>query len=366
MGVADYIARDDACSVFIEENALKDQRLPDLRKWGGDGIIADFDDPAIAQAVTSSGLAAVGFGGGYGWYQPGSAIPYFYTNNRLIAAEAADHLLERGFMHVAYCGYPRSPVNGWSEEREQAFVDHVRERSLDVAVFRCTDRVSRDWGAMQAALTEWLRELPKPVGIMTANDSRGREVLEACRAEGIAVPRDVAVIGVDNDELLCQLSSPRLSSVEQGARALGHAAAEMLSRLIDGETPSDLHIIIDPIGVVPRLSTDVLAVDDPTVAKAMSFLQEHASDVISVADVVRTVAVSRSTLEARFRESLHCTVREAIRRAHLERARRLVTDTTLPLKQVAAQSGFKSVQHMTTSFNRAFGRTPAKYRSGLK
>lgn len=362
MGVATYLQERAHYSVYIEENALKDQRLPDLRSWEGDGIIADFDDPAVARLVVQSRLPAVGFGGGYGWYVEGSSIPYFYTNNKAIATLAADHLLDRGFKYFAYCGYPRSPINGWAEERQEAFANHIAKRGFPCAVFEGQHKSTRQWAAVQRSLGNWLRKLPKPVGVMSANDNRGRQVLEACRAFELKVPAEVAVIGVDNDELLCKLSSPPLSSVEQGARKLGYAAGALLDEIMESRRPRQRHFVIDPTGVVTRHSTDVLAIEDPKVAQAMAFIREHACDRIKVPHVVGAVAISRSGLETRFTSALGYTIRTAIRRTQLERARRLVFDTEMPLKQVAAETGFKSVQHMTTIFAEAFGKTPAKYR----
>jgi len=362
MGVASYIRERPQFSVYIEENALKDQRLPDLRSWQGDGIIADFDDPAIARLVQQARLPAVGFGGGYGWYAERSSIPYFYTNNRAIAMLAAHHLLERGFNSFGYGGYPRSPINGWSEEREQAFVKCLEKYDQPCAVFHGHDRSMRQWPVVQRSLGEWLRQLRKPVGIMAANDNRGRQILEACRTYELRVPDEVAVIGVDNDELLCRLSSPQLTSIEQGASKLGYAAAALLDQIMSGRKPRQRHFVIDPTGVVTRQSTDVLAIDDPKVAQAMVFIREHACDRIKVPDVVKAVAISRSGLETRFASVLGYTIRTAIRRTQLERARRLIFETDMPLKQVAAETGFKSVQHMTTVFRQGFGQTPASYR----
>lgn len=360
-GVATYLQEGHHYSVFIEENALKDQRLPDLRAWEGEGIIADFDDPAVARLVMQSRLAVVGFGGGYGWYREGS-IPYFYTNNKAIATLAADHLLERGFKHFAFCGYARTPINGWSQEREEAFVKYLKKKAGSCTVFQDSYRLDRDWAAVQRSLGQWLRKLPKPVGVMAANDMRGRQVLEACRAYELAVPDDVAVIGVDNDELLCRLSSPPLSSVEQGARRLGYAAAALLDRMMRGRNSRQRHFVIDPLSVVTRQSTDVLAIDDPKLAKAMAFIREHASENIKVPHVVSAVAISRSGLETRFASALGYSIRTAIRRTQLERARRLVLETDMPLKQVASEAGFRSVQHMTTLFVKTFGQTPGKHR----
>jgi LacI family transcriptional regulator len=360
-GVAAYLQESHHYSVFIEENALKDQRLPDLREWEGDGIIADFDDPGIARLVTQARLPVVGFGGGYGWYVEG-AIPYFYTNNKAISTLTADHLFDRGFRNFAYCGYAQSPINGWSQERQEAFVKYIRRRAGCCAVFDDFQRSNHHWATLQRSLGEWLKKLPKPLGVMAANDNRGRQVLEACRAYSIAVPDEVAVVGVDNDELLCRLSSPPLSSVEQGAHKLGYAAAALLDRMIQGRNPRKRHYVVDPISIVTRQSTDVLAIDDPKVAQAMKFIRDHSSEGIKVPHVVNAIAISRSGLETRFASALGYSIHTAIGHTKLERVRRLVSETDMPLKQIASETGFKSVQHMTTLFVRAFGQTPGKYR----
>ncbi len=359
-GVARHLQRERKYSVYIEENALKDQRLPDLRKWKGDGIIADLDDPRVAKAVTGSGLAVVGFGGGREW--AGSRpIPYFHTNNEAIAELVADHFFERGLRHFAYCGYPQSPINGWAAERERAFVRQVENRGA-CAVFRGRQRDRRDWITTQRSLANWIRTLPRPVGIMAANDERGRQLLEACRSAEIDVPDDVAVAGVDNDELLCELSSPPLTSVEQGAVQLGQDAAALLDEMIEGRTIARRHFVVNPISIVTRQSTDVRMVEDASVAAALAFIRDHACDGIRVPDVVRASATSRSALEIRFKTATGRTLRTAIDRVQLERARQLIAETDLPLKQVCARTGFRSIQHMTTRFGQRFGCTPGRYR----
>ena len=362
-GVAAYMQEGHHYSVFIEENALKDQRLPDLRSWEGDGIIADFDDPAVARLVAQARLPAIGFGGGYGWYASGT-IPYFYTNNKAISKLAADHLLDRGFKHFAYCGYAHSPINGWSRERQDSFVTYLSKRTTSCIVLEKFQKAEPQLGELTAhAGFEWLRKLPKPVGIMAANDTRGRQLLEACRTYGLVVPDEVAVVGVDNDELLCRLSSPPLSSVEQGAQKLGYAAAELLDDMMQGRSLKKRHYLVDPASVVTRQSTDVLAIDDPKVAQAMAFIRDHAADGIKVPDVVSSVAISRSGLEARFTSALDCSIHAAIKHRKLECARRLVSeDVDMPLKQIASETGFASVQHMTTLFVQEFGQAPGKQR----
>jgi LacI family transcriptional regulator len=361
-GVAAYLQEGTKWNVYIEENALKDQRLPDLGAWEGDGIIANLDHPNVAMAVVKSKLPTVGFGSGYGWYAPESHIPYFFTNNQAIARLAADHLLERGLRNFAYCGYPRTLINGWSEEREREFAERVRVGGFPCQIYRGRHRNSRRWVQIQRALCAWLVSLPKPTGLMAANDNRARQVLEACRVSGLRVPEEVAVIGVDNDEVLCRLSSPLLTSIEQGAARIGYEAAALLDRMISGKRSDEKRYVVDPAGVVTRLSTDVLPVEDSQVAKAMSFIREHACDGIKVPQVVAAVAASRSGLEARFKTALGRTLHTAIRDVQLERVKRLFTETNLAAKEIAASTGFKSVQHMSSLFRQAFGLPPAAYR----
>ena len=367
-GVAVYLQANrhqPSYSVYIvEQSTLKDWPPAHMRAWHGDGIIADVDDPAVAYCVGQCHLPTVAFGCGSRETIRESAIPYFHTNSKAIARVAADHLLERGFRSFGYCGYAPARGTGWSQEREHAFVDYVRRQGGSCAVFRERRRPAHEWAATEPGLSEWLWRLPKPVGVMAAHDDLGRHVLEACRAYDLRVPQEVSVIGVDNNELLCLLSTPALSSVEQGARGLGYRAAMLLDELIlsRGARPRQGHFTVDPVAVVTRCSTDVLAITDAKVAQAMTFIQEHACERIKVPQVAASVAIPRSGLEKRFASVLGSTIRTAIKRAQLERTRRLVLETDLPLKQIAGETGFRSVPHMTTLYVCAFGVTPARHR----
>ena len=365
-GVAAYLQRGPGWSIYIAENNLKEQRLSDLCNWGVDGVVADFDNPTVASAVVSSRLPAVGFGSGYGWYAPESRIPYFFTNNQAIARLAADHLLDRGFQNFAYCGYRRNATNGWSEERQREFTKHARARGFGCHVYRGRYWNSPRWADIQDALCAWLVSLPKPVGLMAANDNRARQVLEACRVSGLQVPDQVAVVGVDNDEVLCRLCSPLLTSIEQGAERIGYEAASLLDGIMRGKSPLKKRYVVDPVGVVTRRSSDVLRVTDPLVAKAMIFIREHACEGIKVPRVVVAANASRSGLEARFKAEFGRTLHSAILNVQLERAKSLVTETSLSPKEIAAATGFKSVQHMSSLFRRAVGLPPAAYRRTLR
>jgi LacI family transcriptional regulator len=364
-GVAAYLHHSGNYNVYIERNALKDQRLPSLRSWDGDGIIANFDHPTVARAVTLSKLPAVAFGSGHGWYVRGSPIPYFSTNHSMVASMAADHLLARGLRHFGYCGYVRNAINGWSDEREKSFVKCLDERGFSCHVYRPRHKTVQPWISLQNSLGKWLTRLQKPVGVMAANDDRAHHVLEACRTVGLRVPDDVAVIGVNNDELLCLLTSPSLTSIEQGAKQMGYEAAGLLERLICGKELKRRRFVFDPMAIITRQSTDVFAVDDSSVAKAMKFIQEHAFEGIKVPNVVTEAAISRSGLEMRFVKATGYTIHAAIRKVQLDRARLLISNTNLPVKQIATNVGFRSVQHMTRLFGEAFHQSPGKYRAAV-
>jgi LacI family transcriptional regulator len=364
-GVALYMQEGADFITYIEEDALKDQKLPDLRSGRVDGIIADFDDPGVADAVLRSKLPAVGFGGGYGWYSQDSGIPYFFNDQRMIGEMAADHLLERGFRSFGYCGYVRNPQNLWNGERQQSFAARVASRGFPCSVYRPLHRTTRQWDFVLASLGSWLRSLPKPVGVMGANDRRARHVLEACRAYQLRVPGEVAVIGVDNDETLCLLSTPALTSIEQDAKRIGHEAAALLDRMMRGRKARQRHIVVNPVGVVTRKSTDVFAIEDSVVVDGIAFIRSNAYAGIKAADVVKALAFSRSGLESRFKATMGHTIHEVIRKVQLDSARDMISATNLAIKQVAANTGFKSVQHMTSLFGKAFGLTPARYRKRL-
>ncbi|HMP06856.1 MAG TPA: XylR family transcriptional regulator [Lacipirellulaceae bacterium] len=365
-GVAEYVHRSRRdWSLYVEEDLV--DRLPDLREWAGHGILANLDDHRIAAAVTSLGIPVVGIGGGYGFYKENPHIPYVRTDNRAIAQMGARYLMNLGFRRFAFCNEPPTKYNGWAQEREEAFVETLRASGFSCDVFAGRHRPAKNWRQSQLALQQWLARIPTPVGLMACQDTRARHVLQACRAIGLRVPDDVAILGVDNDDLMCELTRPPLSSIEQGALRVGFEAAAMLDQLMHRGQLSQSQISIPPERVVERQSTDVTAVDDPDVAEVLEFIRDNACNPIHVSDVLEMARMSRSTLESRFRESLGRTIHAEIRRVQIEAALRLLITTNLPIKEVVQRVGISSVQYFTAVIRNATGRTPGEIRkSALK
>ena len=345
---------------YLEQDPL--ETLPDLRSWRADGIIAALLSRRAAASVNALKIPTVGLEAEYGFGNLSTRVPFFATDNEAIGRLAAQNFIERGLKRLAFCGIPRNRMTGWSELRGRAFEQCARDAGLPCSVF--TGEPSRGGKRLQLhqALSAWLQSLEKPVGLMACYDVRARHVLAACRGLNILVPEEVAVIGVDNDELMCELTSPPLSSIEQGARSIGHQAAELLDRMMSGSESSKLKNVVEPEGIITRRSSDTLAIADADVVAAVRFIQEKACTGIRVYDVVRAVAMARSALEARFKTVMGRTIHAEIQRIQVERARQLVAATNLPLKQVAVESGFAYIQHMTTIFRRHTGQTPGEYR----
>jgi LacI family transcriptional regulator len=335
---------------------------PNLRTWRLDGSIAHFHSRKTALIVRRLGIPVVAIEPECGWRDPQWEIPWFATDNAAIGRLAAQDFVHRGLTRLAFCGIPRTDTTGWSEERQAAFEQSAREAGVPCSVFVVGNSQVANPARLSKNLAAWLKSLEKPVGLMACYDVRARHVLMTCRSLGLLVPEDVAIVGVDNDELMCELTNPPLSSIEQGSRRIGFEAAAMLDRLMAGQRSRPGKFTVEPEGIVARQSSDTLAIKDVEVAAALQFIRRHACRGIRVPDVVRAVALSRSALEMRFKTVTGRTLHSEIQRVQIERARQLATTTDLPLRQVAVESGFRYLQHMTTLFRLRLGQTPGEYR----
>ncbi|MBL9175796.1 MAG: DNA-binding transcriptional regulator [Verrucomicrobiales bacterium] len=363
-GVRAWLREHGPWTLWLAEAGRGADPPPWVRDWRGDGIIARIETPAVARAVAATGLPAVDVSAA----RLLPDVPWLETDDRAIAQMAAEHLRERGFRNFGYCGDSRF---NWSRWRGDAFALHLARHGLDCAVFREPRPASgggsrADWETELSALGRWIRALPKPVGIFAGYDIRGLQVLEASRRAALAVPDTVAVLGVDNDELLCDLADPPLSSVIPDVRRTGYEAAALLDRLMRGGPRSGDGRLFAPLGVATRQSTDVVAVADRHLSTAVRFIREHACDGISVGDVLKQVPVSRRVLEARFQKMLGRSPHAQILSVRLDRVKRLLSETDLPLAAIADRTGFRHVEYLSVAFKRQTGMTASDYRAGRR
>ncbi|MEN9361564.1 MAG: hypothetical protein RL095_3099 [Verrucomicrobiota bacterium] len=358
-GIASWCRESRNWLVFVEE--IAQSRLPELRGRGFDGLIVNFDISDIGAAVAGLEIPVVGLGGGAGDYDAGSGIPYIATDNHRIGSLAAEHLLERGLRHFAFCGYPRSRTNPWVQERAEGFAERLAGHGYDCPVFKGSFLRQEQWEGTQRELVTWLQSLPRPLGVMACFDARARQVLEACRSLGFKVPDEVAVIGVDND-VICDLADPPLSSVEQGCRQIGRQAAATLEEMMEGSLPETLFRRMPPLGVVKRQSSDLIYVDDAAVAEALRMIRQGACSGLQVAGILDKLRISRSTLDKRFRAAIGRSADEEIRRVRLDTAKDLLCRTELRLHDIALRAGYSHEQYLSAVFNKELGTTPAQYR----
>jgi LacI family transcriptional regulator len=354
-GIARYVRENAPWSLYHEAHGLTESVPPWLKRWRGDGIIARIQTPAMAEAIAATGIPAVDVLG----IVPHLPFPLVHVDNRAIGRLAAEHLLERGLQNFAFFGIKGE---NWSVARWTGFSAAVAPAAVGKYELPrdATDR--RSWERVENRLARWVASLPKPVGILVCSDQRGPQLLEACRRAAVAVPDAVAVIGVDNDETLCEVCHPPLSSIDAGHVSVGYEAARALDNDMQDNRIRSKTVIIAPQHVEARLSTEMLAIDDPALAVALKVIRERAHQGLTVEALTRKVGLSRSVLQRRFRARLNRSIHQTIQAAKLKQAQELLIKTTLPLAAVAERAGFKHQEYMGSVFKARLGKTPAAVR----
>jgi LacI family transcriptional regulator len=294
---------------------------------------------------------------------PNLPWPRVAIDNDQVGRMAAKHLLERRLRHFGFVGHSE---HLYSVEREAAFRAELQDAGAEVSSYHAKRNrpfePNKWFWYLDRRIEAWLLDLPKPVGILAAADSWGMELMEVCHELGLRIPEDVAVVGVDNDDLYTEFSRPPLSSVALPSRQIGYEAAALLDQMLAGHRSSAKSLLLAPTHVHVRRSSDVLAISNQDVIAAVRFIKEHAHLPLAVNDVLREIPLSRRSLERQFRECLGRGIAEEIRRAHIERSQRLLVETDLSLFLVAEQSGFSSLRQMMDVFRRDVGLTPKEYR----
>jgi LacI family transcriptional regulator len=369
-GILRYSRLHGPWSLYVAPGHLE-QALPRAKSWSGSGIIARVRSAETARRIRATGLPFVASSLDESHFSGHRhRFGEIRTSSTAIARIAGAHLLERKLRHFAYCGFLHC---AWSVRREKAFSQYLSGQGFGCQAHRIdtTNWMQRanwieTWEGEQPILVEWLKSLTKPVGLMACNDICGREVLQACAAAGLRVPDDIAVVGVDNDEMMCELSNPTLSSVALDLGKAGYEAAELLDRLMAGRTAEGSVVQVEPLNVFIRQSSDFVAQEDPRVASALRFIRNCAAQPICVTDVVEHAGVSRRTLERLFSLAVGHSISSEIRECRLERAKRLLIETNLPSYRVGEGAGFGTSKTFNRTFRRAAGVSPQRFRQTTK
>lgn len=371
-GVAHYLKIHDNWSIFVDERHVVTSPPRWVLDWQGDGIITRYMTADLASKLKHKNIPIVDLNDAHGPL----GFPHVGSDMPAIGRMAANHLLEKGIRKIAFVG----TVNAaWSRGRLEGVLQALQNRADFCGSFEYEpvfytdqnwvdlhwanqDQADQHWASEIERLTNWIKTLPRPVGIVASNDKGAHHILEVCRALELRVPDEVAVIGVDNTEFLCELSSPSLSSVIPDGNRIGYEAASLLTRLMRGEK-QEKPLIIGPQGVASRQSTDVVSLNQPLLTKALRFMREHACDGIDLKDVVNHVAISRATLDRCFLQHVGHSATTELRLIRLKRVKQLLEETDLTLPQIADLAGFEHPEYMMAQFKRLVGQTPSQWRN---
>ena len=366
-GIVHYASLHGPWEFFISPGDFE-QTLPDMKAWGGTGIIARVETSGLAQRILELHLPFIGLDVSQNIELDIIAGGRFHeidSDSRQAARMAADHLLSRGLKRFAYVG---EATRAWSQNRLEGFKERLAEAGSDLTIYPTprTDR-DREWAYELPMMVNWLKNLDKPTGILASSDDRGRQVLEACSAAGLRVPFEAMVIGVDNDQLLCDLSRPPLSSVALNTEKGGFRAAALLDRLMRGEQLEPQRLLVEPTHVVERRSTALQAtIQDGDVIAALDFLQTHAGEPITIEDVVSQLNISRRSFEIKFQQEMGVTPHHALRQLRLDRAKRLLVETDQSVASIALASGYCTPTHLSQTFRKELNTTPSEYRQSYR
>lgn len=355
-GIIRYQRKHGPWSITFQPHGLGEPPPPWLGTWKGDGVIARINDTATAEAVMRLGVPVIDLRASL----PGLNLPIVGIDNRQVVRLAVEHFMERGFRHFAFCGTPYGH-HVYQDERSDRFRAELQARGFDCEVYQHSKKRLNAERELRH-LTHWLAKLPRPCALMTCHDDRGQQVLDACLRAGFAVPDEIAVLGVDNDEFLCHLTTPPMSSIDVDSVQIGHEAAALLDQLMRGQKPSQAPRFFPPRRIVERQSTSIIAVEDHHVASTARRIRDGACSAISVDAVLRDVPLSRSAAYRRFRQQLGRSPKQEQMRLRIARARELLEDTDLSVAEIGRRIGYDEAKYFIHVFKQQTGTTPLKYR----
>ena len=357
-GIRRYVAEHGPWSLYLEPRDLR-STFPDwLKKWRGDGILSRTVDETMLRQLKATKLPVVELRTSVLKHP----FPFVGMDNSVVGARVAEHLRNRGFHQF---GCVQDVSENFFVERSDRFIRAVCDAGFDCPVFQ-SER--SNWEQHQRDLVAWLLKLPKPAGVFAVNDQLGFWVLDAARRAGIAVPEELAVVGAENDNMLCETASPPLSSLRLRGQVVGHAAARLLDEWMQRKRipkPGEKHLHL-PGDIVVRQSSDIVAVEDPRIAAALRFIRQHANENLDVTRVAREVALSRSVLERRMKALIGRSPGEEINRLRFAAVEKLLAQTDLTLDAIAARCGFTHPQYMAEAFRKRSGITPGEFRRSRK
>ncbi|WP_043585794.1 AraC family transcriptional regulator [Geminisphaera colitermitum] len=373
-GINNYLRKGHNWQIFLEPHGSNESiRMP--AGWVGEGVIAEIKDLGMARHFASLNIPVVNLS--QVTFRD-IAFPTVTSDIAACARMAGRYYFERGYQNFAYLRLERNALDAQHSANFGEFVTQAGGSFFSLGVKNRAWGVA-DWNMSIKALADWLAGLPKPVGIFSW--AIGREVVQACHLAGLRMPEEVALVMLSDDEIFLEMSHIPISGIMHPGEQIGHEAAQMLDELMTA-AKSKKHAatfsgksqpaaspppvrLIQPLGVKTRQSSDVLAITDPALRTAISYIRQRVGEPLQVDDVARQAGISRRSLEQKFAKTLERSPADYIRDAHLARAKDLLRETTLPIPQVADAAGFSSPEYMAQLFRAKLGESPLRYRKKI-
>jgi len=347
IGIARYSRLNGPWSFYKEPIDLKSS-VPHLTTWKPDGII--MRDSLITKELLKLRIPTILAIHNSSYPKN---LPVIKTDSSSIAKMASEHLIEKGLKNFAFCGFNNYD---WSKERRFYFNRFISEAGYKTHNYILPKRIKKnDWENEQQHVSNWIKTLPKPVGIFACNDDRGQHILEVCKLIDLKVPEDVAVVGVDNDPMICEIGDPPLTSIALNVESAGYEAAKLLDGLIEKKKITKRQILVSPSHIVQRQSSDILATDNAEVALAIRYIRNNAKNKILVRDVVKTTGISRRALERRFRKTIHRSIYDEIKLVRIEWISKLLIESDLSISKITSLFNFTDVEHISRYFKKEKG-----------
>ena len=364
-GIFKYVRLYGPWELNIVTGGALEQKLPNFQSWKGSGVIGHIYNQQIADAVSATRLPTVIFDLNNAWkeaWYAKSQACQIQCDSIATGQMAAEYFIQKDFTSFAFVGDIRE-LN-WSCWRKDAFIERLNRDKFTCWIYPSPLPNQKEWEIERKRMIQWLKKLPKPIAIFATNDTRARQVLNACQAADIHIPYEAAVLSVDNDPLICETCIPSLSSIRLDVEAAGYAAAELLDKRMFGKHSSEKETVTyRPIEVVSRLSTQTTHVNDKLVIGALEYIRINAGLNIRVSDVASYLKVSPRWLEKRFNRALEYSVFDEIKRVRMQTILRFVSQTQQPFDQIARKCGFSSVNHLRKLFREKKGQTMSTYRN---
>lgn len=327
------------------------------KDWGAHGIIGQLYNDKGVQTALNAGLHLIG----EDFTERFTEIPNITGGYKEAGKMGAEYFLQKGFKNFAFYGYTNIV---WSRERLEGFQQHLHTKGYPVFNFDQKQMPGRGlWYYQPSELSEWLKSLPKPIAIMACDDDKAQHITEACNQAGINIPEEVAVLGVDNDEMTCSLSDPPISSINLDTEKGGYEAAYLMDQMIHKKIRMPYDIFVKPTHIVTRQSTDIISANDQDIVKSLKYIHQHIDDKINVAQVLKEVPLCRRSFEKRFKETTGSSVYKYIYHLKIQKFAERLLETDNSIFEISLELGFTMSNNIARQFKQIKGCTPTEYRN---